>query len=66
MKSQVSEGIGNIDMTSAGFVTCFRQKRGQYFQIRHSVLFSELLLAHACRKRRLKWVLPRLGVGAQG
>jgi hypothetical protein len=23
-------------------------------------------VAHACRKRRLKWVLPRLGVGAQG
>jgi IS1 family transposase len=24
------------------------------------------IVAHACRKRRLKWVLPRLGVGAQG
>jgi hypothetical protein len=23
-------------------------------------------VAHAFRKRRLKWVLPRLGVGAQG
>jgi hypothetical protein len=23
-------------------------------------------VAHACRRRRLKWVLPRLGVGAQG
>jgi hypothetical protein len=23
-------------------------------------------VAHACRKRRLKWVLPKLGVGAQG
>jgi hypothetical protein len=23
-------------------------------------------VAHACHKRRLKWVLPRLGVGAQG
>jgi hypothetical protein len=23
-------------------------------------------VAHACRKRRLKWVLPRFGVGAQG
>jgi hypothetical protein len=23
-------------------------------------------VALACRKRRLKWVLPRLGVGAQG
>jgi hypothetical protein len=23
-------------------------------------------VARACRKRRLKWVLPRLGVGAQG
>jgi hypothetical protein len=23
-------------------------------------------VAHACRKRRLKWVLPRLGVGAHG
>jgi len=25
-----------------------------------------LTVAHACRKRRLKWVLPRLGGGAQG
>jgi hypothetical protein len=23
-------------------------------------------VAHACRKRRLKWALPWLGVGAQG
>jgi hypothetical protein len=57
----------------------FDQARGQPFTITSNNLAEATLasprvvtgeknnptVAHACRKRRLKWVLPRLGVGAQ-
>jgi hypothetical protein len=39
-----------------------------YYKLPHVVTGEKNnpTVAHACRKRRLKWLLPQVGVGAQG